>query len=137
MKKQIKVEVIIEVSSDEKTFDDAVQSALRLIEGSGMGFGNNGVYEYKILSKKVVGNSEPVNQKPELTTGYVKIKGCDNATGFERICKESDLTTIAKEIYKQHPGEDGYYSFTKFLWVQFSDGREECRLDDLVGYDDW
>ena len=73
--------------------------------------------------------------EPELKAGYVKIEGCDNATGFERICKESELQKVGKEIFAEHPGEDGYYNFTKYLWVNYPDDRPECRLDDLVPYD--
>jgi hypothetical protein len=73
--------------------------------------------------------------EPELKAGYVKIEGCDNATGFKRICKESELQKVGKEIFAEHPGEDGYYNFTKFLWVNYPDDRPECRLDDLVPYD--
>lgn len=73
--------------------------------------------------------------EPELKTGFVKIEGCDNATGFERICKESELQKVGKEIFAEHPGENGYYSFTKFLWVKYPDNRLEHRLDDVVSYD--
>ena len=73
--------------------------------------------------------------EPELQNGFVKIEGCDNATGFERICKESELQKVGKEIFAEHPGEDGYYNFTKFLWVKYPDGRPEHRLDDVVPYD--
>ena len=73
--------------------------------------------------------------EPELKNGFVKIEGCDNATGFERICKESELQKVGKEIFAEHPGEDGYYNFTKFLWVKYPDGRPEHRLDDVVPYD--
>ena len=74
-------------------------------------------------------------EKPELEVGYVKIEGCDNAADFKKICKESDLQKVGKEIFEAHPGEDGYYRFTKFLWVIYPDDRPECRLHDLVSYD--
>jgi hypothetical protein len=70
-----------------------------------------------------------------LKEGYVKIEGCDNATGFVRICKEEDLQKVGKEIFAEHPGDDGYYDFNKFLWVSYPDGRKEVRLDSLVEYD--
>lgn len=73
--------------------------------------------------------------EPELKNGFVKIEGCDNATGFERICKESELHKVGKEIFAEHTGEDGYYNFTKFLWVKYPDDRPEHRLDDVVPYD--
>ena len=73
--------------------------------------------------------------KPELKTGFVKIEGCDNATGFQRICKESELQKVGREIFAEHPGESGYYNFTKFLWVKYPDNRPEHRLDDVVPYD--
>lgn len=68
-------------------------------------------------------------------SGFIKIIGCDKATGFEKIIKESDLQEEGKKIYSEHPGTDGYYNFTKFLWVEYPDGRPECRLDSLVSYD--
>lgn len=74
-------------------------------------------------------------QPQKLEAGFVKIEGCEDAEGFERIVKESDLQKTAKEIYAQHPGEEGYYGFTKYLWVSFPDDRQECRLDDIVPYD--
>jgi len=75
------------------------------------------------------------SSEPELEAGYVKIEGCDNAADFKKICKESDLQKVGKEIFRAHPGEDGYYRFTKFLWVIYPDDRPECRLHDLVPYD--
>lgn len=56
-KKQIKIEVIVEVSSEkEKALIDGIESAISLIrEGAnGVGCGNAGVYEYKIVSKRVL-----------------------------------------------------------------------------------
>ena len=56
-KKQIKIEVIVEASSEkEKALIDGVKSAISLIrEGAnGVGCGSNGVYEYKIVSKRVI-----------------------------------------------------------------------------------
>ena len=56
-KKQIKIEVIVEASSEkEKALIDGVKSAISLIrEGAnGVGSGSNGVYEYKIVSKRVI-----------------------------------------------------------------------------------
>ena len=73
---------------------------------------------------------------PGLKAGYVKIEGCDNATGFQKICKESELQKVGKEIYAERPGQEGYYNFTKYLWVQYPDDRPECRLDDVVPYDE-
>jgi hypothetical protein len=68
-----------------------------------------------------------------LKKGYVKITGSE--VDFEKVCKESELIKIGKEIFADHPGEEGYYNFIKFLWVQFPDEREECRLDCIVPYD--
>jgi len=71
----------------------------------------------------------------ELKTGYVKISGCDKAEGFIKTCKESEILKIGKKLFEEHPGENGYYNFTKFLWVQFPDNRPECRLDEIVSYE--
>jgi len=75
------------------------------------------------------------SQASKLKEGFVKIVGCDNADGFEKICKESELLKVGKEIFSEHPGEDGYYSFTKYLWIEYPDDRNDVRLDDLVPYD--
>ena len=56
-KKQIKIEVIVEAASEkEKALIDGIRAAISLIrEGTnGVGCGSSGVYEYKIISKRVV-----------------------------------------------------------------------------------
>ncbi len=75
------------------------------------------------------------SSKPELKKGYIKIKGYESASSFEKICKESEMLEVGKKIFNDHPGEDGYYTFTKFLWVIYPDNRYDCRLDDIVPYD--
>ena len=68
---------------------------------------------------------------PKLSEGYVKIVGVDKASGFEKICKESEIDEVGKKISEDHPGAEGYYNFIKFLWVQYPDGKE-CQLDNLM-----
>lgn len=100
------------------------------------GYMLDGVWEMKKEDVDFL-NSEcdRLNDEHELKTGFVKIFGCDNASGFEVICGESELEKVAKEIYAEHPGADGYYTFTKFLWVKYPDNRPEQRLDSVVQYD--
>lgn len=66
------------------------------------------------------------------TFTHLKITGSE--VTFLKIVKEEELEAVAKEIYKEHPGEDGYYNFTKFLWVEYPDGKE-IRLDEAVPYE--
>lgn len=54
-KRKIKVEVILLIEADnEKAIKDGIRAGLNLIrEGAnGVGCGENGVYEYRIISKK-------------------------------------------------------------------------------------
>ena len=69
----------------------------------------------------------------KLQNGYIKLYGVENATEINEIIKESELKKRALEIYEKHNGEDGYYNFTKFLWVLYPDGND-IRLDEIVHY---
>jgi hypothetical protein len=110
------------------------------IEGGTMPRGTNDISPLeewlllKLFDVVIIGEKE----KKQLlkTINYVTIVGCDEASGFTQMCKESDIIMVGKEIYKKHTGDKGYYNFNKFLWVEFPDGREECRLDDIVPYEE-
>lgn len=77
------------------------------------------------------------NSDNDLLPGEVLINGSE--VEFQLKVKEEDLEKEARKIYAQsvvdYGKEDCYYSFTKFLWVKFPDGRQEERLDSIVEYE--
>ena len=76
---------------------------------------------------------EYANQKQPnfIPDGFVKIIGCDKIEGFEKLIRKEDIAKIAKQIYLDHPGTDGYYNFLKFLWVKYPNKKEE-RLCEII-----
>jgi len=64
---------------------------------------------------------------------YVTITGVEGASGFNEKVKLSDLEARALEIYKAHPDAEGYFKFTKYLWVKYPNGKEQ-RLDSIIPY---
>jgi hypothetical protein len=70
------------------------------------------------------------NKKIEPKNGYVTIVGSE--IEFNKIVKEEHLEKEARQIYKDHPGEKGYYTFLKYLWIQYPDDRDAQRLNEII-----
>ena len=68
------------------------------------------------------------------------IYGLESAEIFKKECKESELISLCCDIWN-HPSkysdykdgsEAAYYSFTKYLWVRYPDGRPDVHLVDIA-----
>jgi len=92
----------------------------------------------RIEHAKVEAYNEAINdvldavKTNQLKSGYVKIISSEGS--FEKSCKEIQLKEVAKKLRRDNSGEEGFYAFLKFLWVQFPDNREDARLDEVVPY---
>ncbi len=100
------------------------------------------IKEHKCIWLMVRGQTHPpllpMAENPFYSPGdYVTVVGADNASGFKKEVKISELESFAYEQYawavKEYGEENSYNKWTKFLWVKYANGTEK-RLDSVVPY---